>query len=161
MIGSNWKKLKEKVINNDQKSAKKNARSLSSSSTQETIGLDSNHIPQRIKDKYVGLDCEMVGIGPNGTQSALARCCVVDFDGNVVYDEFVRPPGFVTDFRTKYSGVRKQDLRRETAVTLQSVNYTFFILILVTFFFRYSGILTYLCVCINDNTVSRISSWFD
>jgi RNA exonuclease 4 len=64
----------------------------------------------------------MVGIGASGRQSALARCGVVDFDGNVLYDEFVRPPGFVTDFRTKYSGIRKKDLRAGVAVTLQEVS---------------------------------------
>ena len=36
--------------------------------------------------------------------SVLARACLVDFDGNVIYDEYVRPESFVTDFRTKYSG---------------------------------------------------------
>lgn len=61
----------------------------------------------------------MVGIGSSGKQSALARCCVVDFDGNKIYDRFVRPKSFVTDFRTKWSGVRKSDLRE--AVSLEEV----------------------------------------
>lgn len=73
------------------------------------------------KSKYVALDCEMVGLGENGKTSALARCAIVDYDGAVVYDEFVRPPGYVTDFRTKYSGIRKKDLRRDNAISLQEV----------------------------------------
>lgn len=73
------------------------------------------------KSKYVGLDCEMVGIGSNGKKSVLARCCVVDFNGNKLYDEFVRPKSFVTDFRTQWSGVRSKDLRRDTAVTFDEV----------------------------------------
>ena len=41
--------------------------------------------------------------------SVLARACLVDFDGEVIYDEYVRPESFVTDFRTKYSG-RKEGI---------------------------------------------------
>lgn len=55
--------------------------------------------------KYVALDCEMVGIGPNGVQSALARVSVVDFHGRQVYDSFVRPQEKVTDWRTSITGI--------------------------------------------------------
>jgi len=68
------------------------------------------HISEKMKAKYVALDCEMVGTGFNGKQSLLARCCMVNFDGEVIYDKFVKPQGFVTDFRTDWSGVRSQDL---------------------------------------------------
>lgn len=34
--------------------------------------------------QYVGLDCEMVGVGPGGCRSALARCCMVDWGGNIM-----------------------------------------------------------------------------
>lgn len=78
-------------------------------------------LSKREKAKYVGLDCEMVGLGEDGKESALARCCIVDYDGNVLYDRFVRPKGFVTDFRTKYSGIRKQDLRADTAIQFADV----------------------------------------
>lgn len=86
-------------------------------------GLYVKSLKEEIRQRYVGLDCEMVGIGIDGKQSALARCCVVDFDGNVLYDQHVRPPGFVTDFRTKYSGVRKSDLRAGIAITLSEVTW--------------------------------------
>ncbi|TLD24165.1 hypothetical protein PspLS_06774 [Pyricularia sp. CBS 133598] len=63
--------------------------------------------------KYVGIDCEMVGIGPGGHESILARVSVVDFHGNQVYDSLVRPrPGIVvTDWRTHVSGVSARDMR--------------------------------------------------
>lgn len=80
--------------------------------------LPRDFVPQRIKDRYVALDCEMVGIGPNGRRSALARCSLVNFDGEVLYDKHVRPQSFVTDFRTKYSGIRKSDLRHGKAIAL-------------------------------------------
>jgi RNA exonuclease 4 len=52
------------------------------------------------------MDCEMVGVGPNPDHdSALARVSVVNYDGDQVYDSFVRPKEEVTDWRTHVSGV--------------------------------------------------------
>lgn len=115
-VGSNWSKLKSKVVG---------TKPVVNKESEETVAPEKKTavVNEKTKALYVGLDCEMVGIGPNGTQSALARCCMVDFDGNVIYDEFVRPPGFVTDFRTKYSGVRKKDLRQGTAISLLEVRF--------------------------------------
>ncbi|KAH7090081.1 ribonuclease H-like protein, partial [Auriculariales sp. MPI-PUGE-AT-0066] len=61
--------------------------------------------------KYVALDCEMVGIGPGGVESALARVSLVDYHGRVLLDAFVRPREQVTDWRTHVSGVREEDMR--------------------------------------------------
>lgn len=60
---------------------------------------------------YVAIDCEMVGVGPKGSTSVLARVAVVNWHGHVVYDRFVRPREPVTDYRTWVSGVRARDLR--------------------------------------------------
>lgn len=55
--------------------------------------------------KYVGLDCEMVGVGPDGHDSVLARVSLVDFHGRQVYDSYVRPKERVTDWRTHITGI--------------------------------------------------------
>jgi len=56
--------------------------------------------------KYVAIDCEMVGVGPDpDRESALARVSVVNYDGDQIYDSFVRPKEAVTDWRTHVSGV--------------------------------------------------------
>ncbi|KAE8146313.1 ribonuclease H-like domain-containing protein [Aspergillus avenaceus] len=56
--------------------------------------------------KYVAMDCEMVGVGPNPDHdSALARVSIVNFNGEQVYDSFVRPKEMVTDWRTHVSGI--------------------------------------------------------
>ncbi|KAK2806179.1 hypothetical protein FQN50_005902 [Emmonsiellopsis sp. PD_5] len=56
--------------------------------------------------KYVAIDCEMVGVGPHPDRdSALARVSVVNFNGDQVYDSFVRHKETVTDWRTHVSGV--------------------------------------------------------
>jgi len=55
--------------------------------------------------KYLAIDCEMVGVGNGGHESALARVSVVDFHGKQVYDSYVRPQERVTDWRTHVSGI--------------------------------------------------------
>eukprot|EP00457_Paulinella_chromatophora_P015260 gb/GEZN01015845.1/.p1 GENE.gb/GEZN01015845.1/~~gb/GEZN01015845.1/.p1 ORF type:complete len:278 (+),score=34.44 gb/GEZN01015845.1/:116-835(+) len=51
------------------------------------------------------MDCEMVGVGPDGVRSALARCSIVDWHGKVLYDRYVRPREQITDYRTHVSGI--------------------------------------------------------
>ncbi|KAG0230462.1 3'-5' exonuclease [Actinomortierella wolfii] len=60
--------------------------------------------------KYIGIDCEMVGVGPDGEQSALARVSLVNFYGVTILDLFVRPLERVTDFRTAVSGITPRHL---------------------------------------------------
>ncbi|EFY85794.1 3'-5' exonuclease [Metarhizium acridum] len=61
--------------------------------------------------KYVGLDCEMVGVGQGGHESALARISLVDFHGRQIYDSYVKPKERVTDWRTAVSGVSQREMR--------------------------------------------------
>ena len=61
--------------------------------------------------RCVGLDCEMVGTGPDGSYSMLARVCVVNHHGHTLYDTFVSPMDKVTDYRSDISGVSPKDLR--------------------------------------------------
>jgi RNA exonuclease 4 len=60
--------------------------------------------------KYIGIDCEMVGVGGEEDRSVLARVSIVNFHGTQVYDSFVRPKEFVTDWRTHVSGVSPKDM---------------------------------------------------
>lgn len=59
----------------------------------------------------IALDCEMVGVGPK-LLNALGRISIVDYSGNVLYDVMVRPEEEITDFRTRWSGIRPEDMRR-------------------------------------------------
>lgn len=61
--------------------------------------------------KCVGLDCEFVGIGKEGTEHMLARVSLVNSDGDVLYDQYVAPQERVVDYRTDVSGVRPSDLK--------------------------------------------------
>ncbi|NXC11486.1 I20L2 protein, partial [Orthonyx spaldingii] len=62
--------------------------------------------------KLVAMDCEMVGTGPGGRTSALARCSIVTYEGDVVYDQYVRPEAPIVDYRTRWSGIRRQHMDR-------------------------------------------------
>ncbi|RFU73984.1 rna exonuclease 4 [Trichoderma arundinaceum] len=61
--------------------------------------------------KYVAIDCEMVGVGPGGHESALARISIVDFHGRQVYDSYVKPKERVTNWRTAVSGISQKEMR--------------------------------------------------
>lgn len=90
---------------------------LSFPSTASTSQRDPTHqaAPRTLGPlKYVALDCEMVGTGPKGCNGELARCSIVSYDGDVIFDKFIKPVNPVTDFRTRYSGVRRQDLSNAT-----------------------------------------------
>jgi len=40
----------------------------------------------------------------------------------VLYDRFVKPQSKVTDYRTKYSGIRESDLKGDKVVSLREVS---------------------------------------
>ncbi|XP_070256424.1 interferon-stimulated gene 20 kDa protein isoform X2 [Myotis yumanensis] len=63
--------------------------------------------------EVVAMDCEMVGLGPNN-ESGLARCSLVDIEGAVVYDKFIRPEGEITNYRTAVSGVTARHMEKAT-----------------------------------------------
>lgn len=66
------------------------------------VGIDHSRL--------VAMDCEMVGTGPGGRCSELARCSIVNYYGSVIYDKYILPQHRVTDYRTRWSGIRKHHL---------------------------------------------------
>lgn len=52
----------------------------------------------------------MVGAGADASEDVLARVSLVNFYGNVLLDAYVTPTARVTDWRTKYSGIRPSDV---------------------------------------------------
>jgi RNA exonuclease 4 len=68
-------------------------------------------------DLYFALDCEMVGTGPDGFDSAVARVTLINWEHQVVLDTFVKVPVPVTDYRTHVSGIRPEDIESEKALT--------------------------------------------
>ncbi|XP_019719444.1 interferon-stimulated 20 kDa exonuclease-like 2 [Hippocampus comes] len=92
------------AMNSHTKASKQNLKPISVTKCQ----------PSGIPCKYLAMDCEMVGTGPKGSVSQLGRCSIVSYEGDVVYDKFVKPSVPVTDYRTRWSGIRAKDLRKAT-----------------------------------------------
>jgi len=65
------------------------------------------------RDRYVAMDCEMVGIGLGGRQSIVARVTIINWDYKVLLDTFVKPTSEVTDYRTFVSGIAPENLVEE------------------------------------------------
>ena len=63
-----------------------------------------------LEKPVVSLDCEMVGISPRNI-SAVGRCSIVDYKGAVLFDEYIKPYGSISDYRTAWSGIRPYHLR--------------------------------------------------
>ena len=59
--------------------------------------------------KYLALDCEMVGVGEDGKESILAEVAIVNVHGACVYHSYVKPTEFVTNWRTRVSGITPKD----------------------------------------------------
>lgn len=64
--------------------------------------------------QYVAMDCEMVGVGFRGNKSSVARVTLVGWNGETIFDEFVRQDLEVTDYRTFVSGITAEDLESAT-----------------------------------------------
>jgi len=59
----------------------------------------------------------VVGVGPGGSRSVLARVAIVDFFGNRLLDEFVRVEERVTDYRHHITGISEKDLSGPKAIS--------------------------------------------
>lgn len=86
----------------------------------ENEGVSETALP----GKFVALDCEMVGVGPEPNRdSALARVSLVNFHGHQVYDSYVQVPRKIeiTDYRTAVSGIEPKHLRPDVARPFEEV----------------------------------------
>ncbi|KAH8872808.1 RNA exonuclease 4 [Schistosoma japonicum] len=79
-----------------------------SATTKSLVKLASFAGPTR----RIAMDCEFVGVGFEGKDDALARVSIVNQFGHTLLDTFVRPEERVVDYRTRFSGIRPRDLRK-------------------------------------------------
>ena len=101
---SNWKAVKSAVSSGRKKRGEQEQKAT------QPAGLTSRS-SETGRTSVVGLDCEMVGVGPGGHRSALARISIVNSAGNALLDTFVAPKERVTDYRTSVSGVTQENLK--------------------------------------------------
>lgn len=90
------------------KKAKKNGKDQSQT-TDNGLNLSEYMLrPSSNLTEEVALDCEMVEC--YGHKSVLARVSIVNLFGRTILDTFVAPPAQITDYRTRWSGIRAKDL---------------------------------------------------
>lgn len=101
---------KEEEETNTGKKNKKDKKNKDKSDNQSYSLVEGGSNSKKRIGKYVAMDCEMVGVGPEGKESVLARVSIVNFYGNVILDKFVLPREKVVDYRTHVSGITKEIL---------------------------------------------------
>mmetsp|Transcript_36251 Transcript_36251/g.80685 ORF Transcript_36251/g.80685 Transcript_36251/m.80685 type:complete len:493 (+) Transcript_36251:452-1930(+) len=117
-VGSNWESLK-KVIGARGQGRKRKEGAEGQSAGGAGMKRPSSLGKNQGVTQVIAMDCEMVGVGPNGVRSAVARVCLVNNEGNVLLDAHVSPKEPVTDFRTRYSGIRPADLQGPGVLSLE------------------------------------------
>lgn len=114
--------LKQPTLLSDPKSASESVSVLAPSPDHPDIeneGISSTALP----GKYIAVDCEMVGTGPEPDRdSALARVSVVNYHGHQVYDSYVQVRVPVTDYRTAVSGIEPRHIRKDVARPFKEVH---------------------------------------
>ena len=83
---------------------------------------ESDNISNREKEigRFLAIDCEFVGVGPEGVQSELARVSIVNYHCHTVYDRYVKPrekkmirdTAGHTPFKQKYSKGKTPSLKK-------------------------------------------------
>ncbi|XP_062960954.1 interferon-stimulated 20 kDa exonuclease-like 2 [Cynocephalus volans] len=109
-------KIKSHPTRSQTKGTQKNRpqKNAPQNSTQAHSENKCSGASQKLPSKMVAIDCEMVGTGPKGHISSLARCSIVSYSGDVLYDEYILPPCHIVDYRTRWSGIRKQHMVNAT-----------------------------------------------
>ncbi|MCH0628639.1 hypothetical protein JNB11_01440 [Kocuria palustris] len=138
---SNWNQLQQKINakqprrkrNRGNKAAKRQPDPLKTASQVANVPPAHRHsqimtefkildkhppLKKREPGRYLAIDCEFVGVGPEGRKNALGRCLIVNYYGEVIYDEYVRPKERVTDWRTWVSGVTPGNMYQAKDVSI-------------------------------------------
>lgn len=122
LIGSNWSAVQNNLSKNTNKNnqkvkeSQKNSESFKIEKTNKITNKkaqkqDNGTILSHMKNSNcIAIDCEMVGIGKDGQKHMLARVSIVNENGMVILDKYVKPTETVTDYRTPISGIRAKDI---------------------------------------------------
>eukprot|EP00536_Pseudo-nitzschia_multiseries_P000382 jgi/Psemu1/62602/estExt_Genemark1.C_50061 len=102
---------KQRRNKNNQKKTKKQQQKQKN---KQNKNAQHHEVSLEEQSRYLAMDCEMVGVGKGGKRSSVARVTIVDWDGRIVYDEFVRQDQEVTDYRTFVSGITPLDVEDAT-----------------------------------------------
>ena len=98
---------------NNRRSGRRSHQNRNNKRRQRTDSID---LPD--ESLFTALDCEMVGLGPNGNTSSVARVTLIDWHGETLFDEYIEQTQEVTDYRTFVSGITPEQLDSEDANTI-------------------------------------------
>lgn len=107
----NGKKKSRRCRGSRNSTSSAQSRSPTKKSTKTTTRNEVPELSEAEQAQFLAMDCEMVGVGPDGLRSALARVVLMDWNGQVVLDQYVRPSEPVTDYRTYVSGITAAHLQ--------------------------------------------------
>jgi len=62
----------------------------------------------------LALDCEMVGVGPEGQRSSVACVTLIDWHGGLLFHSLIKQTEPITDYRTYISGITEKNLQAAT-----------------------------------------------
>lgn len=118
---ASYRKKKKEEIRQKYKPQKPDSNKMqinrdSASSSNKAFDKDTMN-PHTGLTEELAIDCEMVECYER--TSVLARVSIVNLFGHPVLDKYVAPPDKVTDYRTRWSGIRRRDL--EGAPDFESV----------------------------------------
>ncbi|KAI0560337.1 Exonuclease [Gracilaria domingensis] len=127
-VSSNWKQLQKTLPKTALRNTKRTRTAKEVEGKTNDMLQDASQVSSFMKrpviktdrvTDVVALDCEMVGVGAGGKQSALARVSIVNYSGDVLYDKFVKVKERVTDYRTKWSGVKPEDVALDSTTAVE------------------------------------------
>ena len=104
---------------NSNKKNKKSTRVVTPLKQNNYTSSTTTLITPEEQSRYVALDCEMVGVGPHGLDSALARVCIIDWNKTILLDTYVQVNQEITDYRTFVSGIREEHLSKDVAMEFE------------------------------------------
>ncbi|CAR26270.1 hypothetical protein ZYGR_0H00780 [Zygosaccharomyces rouxii] len=101
-----------KKVEEDKKQGKQpEVKTQVPSKLDELLGKDVSSTKSKDIGKFIAIDGEFVGVGPEGKENALARVSLVNYNGYVIMDEYVKPRERVVDWRTWVSGIEPKHMR--------------------------------------------------
>ena len=107
----------QKQCRKNKKTSPRSKAKKQQKSSPSKLTVEVEDVSEAEKSRYVAIDCEMVGVGPYGYRSALARVSIVNWEGDVIIDKYVKVEEEVTDYRTFVSGITEADLQSDDALT--------------------------------------------
>ena len=109
VITKSKKKRDKKKHKNESRNSENKNQSASSGNIIDIVFHPEKHDKSKGLTPIVSVDWEMVEV--DHTSNGLARLSIVNYNGHILVDTFVRPNGKITNYRSWISGVYPESMR--------------------------------------------------